>query len=120
MPEVPRPLASLLDELRQVLELERQTLVTGNPETINAITLRKLALAEAIDAAWHSEAEGRPSRELLVWLDRFNRENAIICAAMLRHLTLALDKLRSDTPHRSYGPDGAEQNGTVPQALGAA
>ena len=120
MSEVQSALPSLLDELRQVLELERQNLLTGSPDRINAITQRKLSLAEAIDDAWAAAPADTVSTELLTWLARFNRENAVICTAMLRHLTAALDKLRSDAPHRSYGPDGSEQNGTAPQVLGAA
>jgi hypothetical protein len=51
---------------------------------------------------------------------RYNRDNAVICSAMLRHLTQALDKLRRAEPHRSYLPDGSERNPRARHTLGAA
>lgn len=120
MTEPENPLPSLLNELRRILEQERQTLMTGNPEGINAITQRKLALAKEIEAAWSAGPRPAPSTQLMTWLARYNQENAVICTAMLRHLSAALDRLRLHEPHRSYGPDGNEHTIPSPQVLGAA
>jgi hypothetical protein len=62
----------------------------------------------------------RPDPALLQPLARYNQENAVICAAMLRHLTAAIDRLRRQDPHRSYNPDGSEQSHSSRHALGAA
>lgn len=113
-------LPALLDELRAVLEEERRTLVSGSAEAIGAVIRRKLALAEAIEAEATVPDTPLPELETLTWLARYNRENAIICNAMLRHLTASLDRLRRIDLHRSYNPDGSEQRPSAQHALGAA
>jgi flagellar biosynthesis/type III secretory pathway chaperone len=114
-------LMPLIDRLRDLLEEERRALLTGTPELITEVVQRKLALAEAIEAASTEAGAARPPAEAVAALDRYNRENAIICTAMLRHLTGALDALRRHDPHRSYKLDGTERTGLpAHQALGAA
>ena len=110
----------LLDEMRAVLEDERRTLVGGDPAAINAVTERKLALSEDIERAVAIAGTATPDIETLTRLARYNHENAIICNAMLRHLTAALDRLRRIDLHRSYNPDGSEQRPAARHALGAA
>jgi len=112
-------LPALLEELREVLEEERRTLLGGSAAAISAVTQKKLALAEAIEQ--EVTVPGTlPSLETLTRLARYNRENEIICGAMLRHLTAALDRLRRIDLHRSYNPDGSEQRPAARHALGAA
>jgi flagellar biosynthesis/type III secretory pathway chaperone len=113
-------LAELIDDLRAVLEEERQALLSGTPERIGAATQLKSMLAELIDQATLVPGTKRPAPDLLRPLARYNQENAIICAAMLRHLTAAIDRLRRQDPHRSYNPDGSEQLRASQHALGAA
>ena len=113
-------LSELIDELRDVLAEERRVLLSGTPEAIGTIAQRKTMLAELIDQATFAPGAGRPSPELLRPLARYNQENAVICAAMLRHLTAAIDRLRRQDPHRSYNPDGSEQHRASQHALGAA
>jgi flagellar biosynthesis/type III secretory pathway chaperone len=113
-------LAELIDELRDVLEEERRALLSGTAEAIGAITRRKMLLADTIDQATMVPGTARPNAALLRPLVRYNQENAVICAAMLRHLTAAIDRLRRQDPHRSYRPDGSEQSRSAHHALGAA
>lgn len=114
------PLTELIDQLREVLEEERRALLSGTAETINAVAQRKLLLADMIERATAVSGAQRPGAEQLVALDRFNRENAVICDTMLRHLTAAIDRLRRQDPHRSYKSDGSEQSHSAKHALGAA
>jgi flagellar biosynthesis/type III secretory pathway chaperone len=114
------PLPALLAELREVLEEERRTLVSGSAAAIMAVTQRKLTLAETIEHEVTVPGTSLPSIETLTRLARYNRENEIICSAMLRHLTAALDRLRRIDLHRSYNPDGSEQRSAARHALGAA
>lgn len=109
---------ALIEELRQLLAEERRALLSGNPDFIMQVVQRKLAAAEALERA----ATAPVSQELLTALDRYNRENAIICGTMLRHLTEALDTLRRRGGlHRSYRLDGSEEHAaSSPQTLGAA
>jgi flagellar biosynthesis/type III secretory pathway chaperone len=123
VPAVPQPtthLAELIDELREILEAERRALLSGTPMAINDITQRKMLVADLIDQATLVPGTARPDPRLLQPLARYNQENAVICAAMLRHLTAAIDRLRHQDPHRSYGPDGSEQTRSAQHALGAA
>jgi flagellar biosynthesis/type III secretory pathway chaperone len=113
-------LAELIDDLREVLEDERRALLSGTPATIGAITQRKVQLAELIDQATLAPGTQRPDPALLAPLARYNQENAVICGAMLRHLTAAIDRLRRQDPHRSYNSDGSEQSRSSQHALGAA
>jgi len=113
-------LAELIDELREVLEEERRALLSGTPEAIAAITRHKMMVAELIDEATLVPGTPRPDPAPLQKLARYNQENAVICAAMLRHLTAAIDRLRRQDPHRSYNPDGSEQSRSSQHALGAA
>jgi flagellar biosynthesis/type III secretory pathway chaperone len=113
-------LATLLEELRRALEEERGILLAGDAEQINAITQRKMVLADAIERASTNLDHAAPVREDVRRLARYNRENSVICTAILRHMTAALDKLRQRDPHRSYGPDGAEHNPPSQRPLGAA
>jgi len=113
-------LAELIDELREILEAERRALLSGTPAAINDITRRKMLVADLIDQVTMVPGTARPDPRLLEPLARYNQENAVICAAMLRHLTAAIDRLRQQDPHRSYGPDGSEQTRSAQYALGAA
>jgi len=113
-------LAELIDELQDVLALERRALLSGSAEAINGITQRKMLLADRIDQATMVPGTPRPNPALLRPLVRYNQGNAIICAAMLRHLTAAIDRLRRHDPHRSYKSDGSEQSRSARHALGAA
>jgi flagellar biosynthesis/type III secretory pathway chaperone len=120
MAQPTRHLAELVDDLRDVLETERSALLSGTPGAINEITRRKMLVADLIDQATMVPGTPRPDPRLLEPLARYNQENAVICAAMLRHLTAAIDRLRHQDPHRSYGPDGSEQTRSAQHALGAA
>ena len=113
-------LDELIEELRDVLEDERRALLSGTAATITAVTERKMLLADRIDVASMAPGTPRPERAALLPLARYNQENAVICAAMLRHLTAAIDRLRRQDPHRSYRPDGSEQSRSAQHALGAA
>ena len=113
-------LVDLIDELRDVLELERRALLSGTPQTISAATQRKMLIADLIEQATLTPGAQRPDPALLRPLVRYNQENAIICDTMLRHLTAAIDRLRRRDPHRSYLPDGSEQNRSARHSLGAA
>lgn len=116
----PRGLAAVLDELRRVLEDEREILLSGFPARLEEVIQHKHALADAI------EDMTRPGTTLLLDLHqlqalaRYNRENSIICNAILRHMTAALDRLRQNDPHRSYRADGSEQNPPSGRLVGAA
>jgi flagellar biosynthesis/type III secretory pathway chaperone len=120
MPVEDSEIATLVNELRDLLAAERQALLSGSPGMIGELAQRKLALAERIERGCAAPGAPLPPRETLVALDRYNRENSVICAAMLRHLTAALDRLRQTDLHRSYQPDGSEQNPPSSQSLGAA
>jgi flagellar biosynthesis/type III secretory pathway chaperone len=113
-------LAALLAELRQLLEEERAILLSGRPEGIAALAERKLIIADSIERQCQAPGLTPPSAEHLAWLARYNRENSVICSAILQHLTNAIDRLRRQEPHRSYGPDGAELSPSAPNPLGAA
>lgn len=110
----------LLDRLRQLLEEERGLLLSGSAEQITATAQRKLKLADEIERACAKLGSAAAETETLTRLARYNRENSVICNAILRHMTAALDKLRQRDPHRSYGPDGAELNPPSHRPLGAA
>ena len=113
-------LAALIEELREVLEEERRALLGGTPAVINEVTQRKLLLAEQIEEATLVPGATRPDPALLQSLARYNQQNAVICAAMQRHLSAAIDSLRRQDPHRSYRADGSEGNHAARHALGAA
>jgi len=113
-------LAALLDELKEVIEEERRILLSGSPERITAVVARKLALAERIETEGAEPGAVAPSIDVLTSIARSNRQNSVICAAMLRHLTRAIDQLRQHELHRSYGPDGAERSAPAQHPLGAA
>jgi len=113
-------LTGLIDQLREVLEEERRALLSGTSEAINSVVQRKLLLADRIEQATSAPGTSRPGSAELVALARYNRENAVICDTMLRHLTAAIDRLRRQDPHRSYKPDGSEQTHSAKHVLGAA
>jgi flagellar biosynthesis/type III secretory pathway chaperone len=113
-------LSDLLLELRLILEKERSVLLSGAPARITSIAERKLALAEAIEAQCAKPGAVVPGTEELRWLYRYNSENSVICSAVIRHLSLAHDKLRQHELHRSYGPDGTESSPASQNSLGAA
>jgi flagellar biosynthesis/type III secretory pathway chaperone len=115
-----RGLASLLDELRRVLEEERGILLSGIPARLLQVTEHKHALADAIEDATRPGTSPLPDLRQLQALARYNRENSIICNAILRHMTAALDRLRQNHPHRSYRADGSEQNPPSGRLVGAA
>lgn len=115
-----RGLASLLDELRRVLEEERGILLSGVPARLQQVTTQKHALAEAIEDATRPGTTPLPDLHLLKTLARYNRENSVICHAILRHMTAALDRLRQNELHRSYRADGTEQNPPSGRLVGAA
>jgi hypothetical protein len=107
-------------ELQQLLEEERSALLGGSPDRIIAAAERKRALAEMIETQAAQPGAAPPEIDALARIARYNRDNAVICSAMLRHLTQALDKLRRHEPHRSYRPDGSERNPPARHTLGAA
>jgi flagellar biosynthesis/type III secretory pathway chaperone len=113
-------LHELIKELRDVLERERRALLSGTPEVIRTVTQHKTLVADLIDRAMLDPGVPRPDPAVLRPLARYNQENAIICAAMLRHLTAAIDRLHQQDPHRSYNRDGSEQSRSAQHALGAA
>jgi hypothetical protein len=113
-------LAELIDELSDVLEEERRALLSGTAEAINAITQRKMLVADMIEQATFAPGTPRPRPAALAPIARYNQENAVICAMMLRHLTDAIDRLCRHDPHRSYKSDGSEENRSARHALGAA
>jgi hypothetical protein len=114
------PLAGLMAELQALLEEERDVLLAGNPELITAVAQRKLILGDRIEKETAVPGAPLPSVEMLTALARYNRQNAVICSAMLRHMTEAIDKLRRHEPHRSYKPDGSETSQPARHTLGAA
>ena len=114
------PLAGLLAELGTLLDEERQALLRGPPDRIAALSQQKLALADHIDAAAAAPGAELPDAATLARLQRGNRDNAVICSVMLRHMSGALDKLRRHELHRSYQADGSERNPPAPHTLGAA
>ncbi|HTV88280.1 MAG TPA: hypothetical protein VME41_04615 [Stellaceae bacterium] len=109
----------LFARLQQLLEEERAALLSGSPERVMAAVGHKLELADKIEAQ-AARPEAAMSIAALNRIARYNRDNAVICTAMLRHLTQALDKLRRAEPHRSYLPDGSERNPPARHTLGAA
>ena len=113
-------LGLLLDDLRHVLEEERRTLLSGAPTRLDTVTQHKLALADAIERLTEAGATARTDIGALTALARYNRENSVICTAILRHMTGALDRLRQRDPHRSYRADGSEQNPPSQRLVGAA
>jgi flagellar biosynthesis/type III secretory pathway chaperone len=113
-------LSAMLAELRQILEEERSVLLSGSPERIAGVVDRKLALADMIEKESEKPGALPPSVETLSRLARYNRENSVICSALLRHLTDTVDKLRQRDLHRSYGPDGTETSPSAQNPLGAA
>jgi flagellar biosynthesis/type III secretory pathway chaperone len=116
----PPRLAALLVALRDLLEEERRAFLSGSPERIMAVAQHKLALADEIDREAALPGTPAPSADMLLRLARYNRENGVICAAMLRHMTQAIDALHRREPHRSYRPDGTEHNPPAEHTLGAA
>jgi flagellar biosynthesis/type III secretory pathway chaperone len=114
------PLEELIEELRTALEDERRALLSGSAEAINHTTHRKMLIADRIEQTTILLGAARPSPATLQPLVRYNQENAVICAAMLRHLTGAIDRLRRYDPHRSYTSDGDERSSAAQHALGAA
>jgi flagellar biosynthesis/type III secretory pathway chaperone len=116
----PDPLSDLLDQLRQVLEIERHALLGGRPAEISEVTRRKLDLAEVIEREYAAGLVPQGAEESLIALARYNRENSVICTAMLRHLADALDHLRQHELHHSYNPDGSVDRRSSRQPLGAA
>jgi hypothetical protein len=114
------PLEQLLDELRRILEEERIALLIGPPSRIDAAIARKLALADDIERETKNAPRTLPQLNVLRALARYNRQNSVICSAMLRHVTGALDRLRRRDLHRSYNPDGSEQNPPSQRLVGAA
>lgn len=113
-------LAGLIDQLRDLLEEERRALLSGTPEAINAIAQRKTSVAEQIEAETAASGAPHPDPAALTPLVRYNQENGVICAIMLRHLTDAIDRLRPHHPHRSYKSDGSEESRSAQHTLGAA
>jgi flagellar biosynthesis/type III secretory pathway chaperone len=113
-------LSDLLADLRRILEEERRVLLSGSPERISGVAERKLLLAEMIERKYNMPEAVPPDLDTLTWLERYNRENSVICSAMLRHMNQTIDKLRQHELHRSYTPDGAENNPPAQNPLGAA
>jgi len=113
-------LATLLDDLKSVLEEERRTLLSGIPAKLQIVTRRKLDLADAIEQETKPGTTAMTDLNQLRALARYNRENSVICGAILRHMTGALDQLRQRDLHRSYREDGSEQNPPSGRLVGAA
>jgi flagellar biosynthesis/type III secretory pathway chaperone len=120
MPLIEAALADLLEELRRVLEEERRIMLSGVPSRLDAVTQHKLALADAIESQTQADVSATADLHELKALARYNRENSIICGALLRHMTAALDRLRQRDPHRSYRADGSEHNPPSQRLVGAA
>lgn len=112
--------AALLAALEQLLEEERAILLSGAPEQIDAITQRKLALAQEIERRRAERRGGTAEIDTLSNIARLSRQNFVVCSTMLRHMTAVLDKLRRHAPHRSYRPDGTESDTPSQRPLGAA
>jgi hypothetical protein len=113
-------LGELLAKLHEALQDERRSLLSGQPQQVGRAVERKLRLAAAIETAWTQAGRERADRETVLRLDRLNRGNAVICSAVLRHLTRTIDRLRVGEAHRSYRPDGGETQPPAPGRLGAA
>jgi len=113
-------LSVLLAELRQILKEERAILLSGSPQRIAGVVQRKLVLSEMIERQCAVPGTEPPSIDVLTRLARYNRQNSVICSAMLRHLTKTIDRLRQHELHRSYRPDGTEHNPPAQYPLGAA
>lgn len=113
-------LTALLDDLRRVLEEERQTLLSGMPARLQIVAQRKLDLADAIEQETRPGTSDMADLNQLRALARYNRENSVICGAILRHMTGSLDRLRQRDPHRSYRADGSEHNPPSGRLVGAA
>ena len=111
-------LSTLLDELQALLAEERTALLEGGPERICTVATRKLALAAEIEQ--QTPAALLPEADRLSRLARTNRQNGVICSAMLRHMVRVLDRLRAHEPHRSYQSDGSERERPARRTLGAA
>jgi flagellar biosynthesis/type III secretory pathway chaperone len=118
--EPEKRLTGLLDDLRQILEEERRTLLSGMPARLQVVTQRKLDLADAIEQETAPGTSAVADLNQLKTLARYNRENSVICGAILRHMTGALDRLRQREPHRSYRADGSEHNPPSGRLVGAA
>jgi hypothetical protein len=114
------PLQALLEDLRAALHEERRALLSANPARVDAAIVRKLALAEEIERATPVGEQPSVDDRTLVELARYNRENHVICSAILRHVMASLDRLRQRDPHRSYGPDGSERDPPDHRLVGAA
>lgn len=110
----------LFAELQQALEAERAALLSGSPDRIAAMAERKRELADRIETQAALPDAVPPDADALIRVARYNRANSMICSAMLRHMTQALDRLRRTEPHRSYRPDGSERNPPAPNTIGAA
>ena len=113
-------LTDLLDDLQRVLEEERSTLLSGMPARLHVVTRRKLDLADAIERQTRPGTSAMADLNQLKALARYNRENSVICTAILRHMTGALDQQRQRDPHRSYRADGSEHNPPSGRLVGAA
>lgn len=120
MAGAPEFLPMLLDAMHRVLDEERTALLSGSPDQITAATQRKLALADRIERECPAPPASQSERDRIAELARYNRENAMICSAMLTHMTAALDKLRGHDPHRSYAADGNDRTPAAPNVLGSA
>ncbi len=113
-------LSSLLQALQELIKQERAALLAGDPERIVAVAERKLALAETVEKETSAPHLSPAQIMMLSQLARDNHANGVICSAMLRHMTRAIDKLRMSDPHRSYLPDGSERSHAARNTLGAA
>jgi len=102
-------LSDLLEELKEALKKEREALLSGQPIRIDAATQRKLALGQRIERATDGRTPKADAR-MLQNLARYNRDNSVICSAVLHHMTAAIDRLRQYDPHRSYRADGSTTN----------
>jgi len=121
MPEQTDALQQRLADLYALLTEERAVLLEGSPARLTAIADAKLKLAQHIEQLAADPDQAPPDRDSLLRLDRYNRENAIICDTMLRHFVAAIDSLRRHDPHRSYTVSGGEKKTRpVTLALGTA
>jgi len=109
-------LSGLLEELREALEEERAALLSGQPIQIDAATQRKLEIAARIEQATDGRTPKADAR-VLQKLARYNRDNSVICSAVLHHMTAAIDRLRQYDPHRSYRADGSTASPPLQQRL---
>ncbi len=77
MADASNTISALIAELQQLLEEERNILLSGSPGQITGVVARKLVVAEKIDTECQKSASAEVDAEALIALDRYNRGNSI-------------------------------------------